>query len=144
MAKKRKRRRTLKSEEVPMSSMIDVVFLLLVFFVATYKEQLIEAHMAINMPAPGAGEPGNKPRLLEVYVLPNNTFILNPGMRQVSLDAVEEMLQKTAAYDPEQTVIIKVDPDAREAALIDLLDLCKKYQLSQLNVLTLRERDLGL
>jgi len=46
------RRRTPKSEkvELQMTSMIDVVFLLLAFFVITYKTPEVEGDFAIRMP----------------------------------------------------------------------------------------------
>ena len=48
----RKIRRGNDSADVPMSAMIDVVFLLLIYFIVTYKEEIPEAHLAINLPQP--------------------------------------------------------------------------------------------
>ena len=51
-----KRRRVQEQAEVPMSSMIDVVFLLLIYFIITQKEQISEAHLAVNLPTPSVAE----------------------------------------------------------------------------------------
>lgn len=122
--------------ETPMSAMIDVVFLLLIFFIVTFKEPKVEAHMAINLPAPGAASaPSNKPNLLEVHVLPNG-YLLNG--KQLGLDTLESKLVSMAMFDNEQTVIIKVHTEAIQFQLVELLDRCQKAGLSNLNVLTLR------
>lgn len=41
--------------ELPMTSMIDIVFLLLVFFIMTFKISAQEGDFNIKMPAPGSG-----------------------------------------------------------------------------------------
>lgn len=142
MARRKKRKSgEEKAEESPMSAMIDVVFLLLIFFIVTHKEELIEAHMAINLPSPGAAKSNApKPVLLEVQVPPDET---NPGVyaiqgKMVTMEKLDDIFASTAALDPDQTVIIKVSPEAREAKLIALLDHCKKAGLTKLNVLTLK------
>ena len=38
--------------DVPMSAVIDVVFLLLIYFILTYKEEIPEAHLQVNLPQP--------------------------------------------------------------------------------------------
>ena len=57
---------------VPMSSMIDIVFLLLIYFIVTQKDEISEAHLAVNLPAPGSAQQqtDNKPQLLELEVHP--------------------------------------------------------------------------
>lgn len=136
MAGRSKRRKVPARTEVPMSAMIDIVFLLLVFFVATYKETLVEAHVAINVPTPATSKSSQKPILLEIYVLEEDTYTCNGKTMSI------ELLASTLAFfgdtDADQTVIIKVSPEARERTLIALLDVCNKVGLHQLNVLTLR------
>ena len=48
------KKRNDESLAVPMSQMIDVVFLLLIYFVVTMKDEISEAHLAINLPSAGA------------------------------------------------------------------------------------------
>ncbi|HAR66979.1 MAG TPA: hypothetical protein DCR55_12300 [Lentisphaeria bacterium] len=129
-------RRTEEQMETPMSAMIDVVFLLLIFFIVTHKEEQVEAHMAINLPAPGAASaPSNKPNLLEVHVY--NTFYTLNG-KQLGLDTLEEKLLGLAMLDSDQTVIIKVSREAFQRELVELLDRCQKAGFKNLNVLTLK------
>lgn len=55
----RHRSRTDDKTELSMTSMIDIVFLLLVFFVMTFKISAQEGDFNIKMPAPGTGTPVN-------------------------------------------------------------------------------------
>ena len=142
MAKKKKRERADQSGEPPMSAMIDVVFLLLVFFIVTHKDELIEAHMAINLPS-AASKPSDapKPKLIEIQIPPDEEMdgqYLLMGATPADIDTMEETLAGVAVLDPDQTIIIKVSPKATQAKLITLLDRCKKVGLNQLNVLTLK------
>lgn len=139
MAKKKERREVPPTAEVPMAPMIDVVFQLMLYFILTYHATAIEAHMAVNLPSPSAPSASkDKPKLLEVYVLANDEYVLM-GTKSVTLETLGETLIGVASYDPDQTVIIKVDKEAREESLIALLDLCRKANLTQINVLSLKE-----
>ena len=121
---------------VPMSSMIDVVFLLLIYFIVTQKEEISEAHLAVNLPSPNPlQETKTKPNLLEIEVLPGQGLVQGAPR---SLPAMKDTLQYLAKLDPDQTVMIKVSQLARTKDLIQVLDMCKAVGLNQLNVMTLK------
>ena len=119
---------------VPMSSMIDVVFLLLIYFIITQRDEISEAHLAINLPAPGSGRASeNKPQLLEVEVFEKQYFLRGTS---VSLETLESTLN--SFRNPDLTVIIKVSINAKAPDLVNVLDLCQGAGLTKLNVVTLR------
>ncbi|MDD3694533.1 MAG: biopolymer transporter ExbD [Lentisphaeria bacterium] len=119
---------------VPMSSMIDVVFLLLIYFIITSKDEISEAHLAINLPAPGSSKASEtKPQLLEIEVYENQY-----SLRGVALSLANLELALGRFSDPELTVIVKVSVQARAKDLVAVLDLCQGQGLSKLNVVTLR------
>ena len=126
--------------EPPMAAMIDVVFLLLIFFILTFKETKVEAHLAINMPSPDAPPSDEEPpELFEIWVL-HNRYLMQGRSKQVwDLDKIEATLINVVASDPNQAVMIKVQQKAHEGKLVDLLDRCAKVGLTNLNVLTLKE-----
>ncbi|MFT5126994.1 MAG: biopolymer transport protein ExbD [Rhodothermales bacterium] len=130
------RQREEEKLETPMSAMIDVVFLLLIFFIVTQKDELIEAHMAINLPSPSSAPSETKPQLLEVQVRAGGNYTLNG--KALGLDSLESTLHSIAQFDKDQTVIVKVHPAAIQKELIELLDRCRKVGLTKLNVLTLK------
>jgi biopolymer transport protein ExbD len=119
---------------VPMSSMIDVVFLLLIYFIITQRDEISEAHLAINLPAPGSAKASeSKPQLLEVEVFERQYFLRGTS---VSLETLENTLN--SFRNPDLTVIIKVSISAKAQDLVNVLDLCQGAGLTKLNVVTLR------
>ena len=121
---------------VQMSSMIDIVFLLLIYFIVTAREEITEAHLAVNLPAPGAAKATeNKPQLLELEVH-QGRYCLNGS--QADVNVVESMLMSFGRMDPDMTVMVKVAFDAYASELVTALDLCDKAGLKNLNVVSLR------
>ena len=126
-----------KKEEalaVPMSSMIDIVFLLLIYFIITQKDEISEAHLAVNLPAPGSSKASDtKPQLLEIEVHENMYSLRGVAL---SLGNLGNTLAKFS--DPDLTVIIKVSVQAKARDLVAVLDLCQGAGLTKMNVVTLR------
>ena len=134
MALRKKGKQADRGADVPMSSMIDVVFLLLIYFIVTHREELSEAHLAVNMPSPGGRPTQQQVKLLQVSVRPG-VLALN-GKRMTP----EELRQKLGYFgelDPDQTVLVKVDSRARTGELVRALDICRGANLTQLNVVSL-------
>lgn len=121
---------------VPMSSMIDIVFLLLIYFIVTARDEVTEAHLAVNLPTPGAAKASeNKPKMLEIEVHPNQ-FMLNGA--PYPTEDIDSMLTQFGKNDSSMTVMVKVSLDAHATDLVTALDLCEKAGLTNLNVVTLR------
>lgn len=120
--------------EVPMASMIDVVFLLLIYFIVTHKEQLSEAHLAVNLPSGGSSKPAPEARLLEITVRPGAIALRGKLMTEQQLT---ETLTRFGKTDPGQTVLIKVHSKAQTGRLVTVLDICKAANLTELNVVSL-------
>jgi biopolymer transport protein ExbD len=131
------RRNLTKSASVPLSSLVDITFLLLMYFIVTSVPTRVEARMAINLPGQVAPPAPIKATLFELQVLPNHAFQVM-GRDAQSLGQVEAAMAKVASLDPEATILIKVAANARQQDLVALLDTCAKYKMTNLNVLTLK------
>ena len=123
--------------DVPMAAMIDVVFLLLIYFIVTQKDELSEAHLAVNLPTPTPPpeqvEP--PPPVLELEVHPGRVLLHG---NQLPMEQITDMLAHFAKLDPEQTVIVKTSLMAQTRELVSVLDLCKGVGFYKLNVVTLK------
>ncbi len=122
--------------EVPMSSMIDVVFLLLIFFIVTYHEEVIETNLAIDRPAATTAITEAPIQLIEIQVHPGY-YQFRDG-RATSLEDVIDQLALFIKYDPDQTAIIKVSKNAKHEELIRLLDHCNRIGLTKFNIVSLK------
>ena len=130
------KRKKAENLSVQMSSMIDIVFLLLIYFIVTAREEITEAHLSVNLPAPGAAKATeNKPKMLEIEVH-QGQYRLNGA--PLETDVIESMLMGLGRTDPSMTVMVKVAFDAYASELVTALDLCDKAGLTNLNVISLR------
>lgn len=146
---------------VPLSSMIDVVFLLLIYFIVTQKPVIEDVHLMVDLPAPSnpPKEEQMKPLNIDVYKQPGDNVedidkllkgeknerrqkqILE-GLRMyyaVNGSPIEskrllEYLQNVAKSAPDTTVVITCGPNAKHRKLIYLLDMCSKAELTKLNL----------
>lgn len=131
-----KRKRSEEQAQVPMSSMIDVVFLLLIYFIVTQKDEVSEAHLAVNLPTPNVAEKRDEPppRPIEIAVFADRIQIQG---RTMTPERIVELLEPRAKEDPDLTVMIKTSTKARTKNLVAVLDLCQSIGLTKLNVVTL-------
>jgi biopolymer transport protein ExbD len=131
------RKKTKDTISVPMSAMIDVVFLLLIYFIVTYKEEIPEAHLAVNLPQPNEPPPVDiePPPLLEIEVHPGE-FLLRG--RAMSPSRMQSVLRNMAAQSEDLTVVIKVNQRAKTRNLVTVLDICQEVNLTNLNVVALQ------
>jgi len=139
MARKRKKFSSGSEAEVPLSSMIDVVFLLLIYFIVTQKPIVEDTLLGVNLPAPG-GAPKDKPVQLftvDVMQLPgedsDNVYHMNG--RPLFFNDLRTTLIETAKIDPDITIIINCGPNPPHKKLIKLLDTCNQAGLTSLNIL---------
>lgn len=128
-----------KSErcEVPVSAMIDVVFLLLVYFILTSTETIDEAFVQVNLPGPPDDplkikEPKN---LIDIYVLEDTYQLMG---KRYSLTEMDNYLVAAADAFDDVTVNVKVSKAATHDKLVLLLDSLNKAKLSKFSLHTLR------
>ena len=111
--------------ELELAPMIDVVFLLLIFFIVTWQFARFERDMDISVPA--AEEAENKDRQqgeIIVNVREDGSIVLNG--RVVSEDELLSKLQSISEAYPDQAVILRGSSEANFQAIINVLDQIKK------------------
>lgn len=135
--RKKRNRKSVDEAEVPLSSMIDVVFLLLIYFIVTQKPIIEDTYLAVDLPAPDGKPKPNQtpPTLFTIDVMKRripNQYHVNgkPWM----FDQLKNLLKTQADNDPDTTVIINCGPNAKHKKLIKLLDACAEAGLKKLNL----------
>jgi biopolymer transport protein ExbD len=143
----------------PLSSMIDVVFLLLIFFLVTQKPVTEEVMINVELPAPDmstvAADPlipitidvdkysrdnideidarlaalGDRDDPNEVLKDERLYYSFN-GSAPMEVARLRERLAAVAAADANSTIIIKCDPNVKYRKLIRVLDLCSELGLN--------------
>lgn len=137
MGRKKRKRKSEDEVKIPMDSMIDVVFLLLIYFIVTQKPIIEDVYLSVNLPAPDTKPRPNEPPpvLFTVDVhkrrIPNQYFVNgDPYM----FEQLKDLLRRQALNDPDTTIIINCGPNAKHKKLIQLLDACEVAGLKKLNL----------
>ena len=110
--------------------MIDVVFLLLVFFLAVMRPVDVLAHLDVSREQPGGGESIS---VLRIDVLPHG-YTMNG--RRVNTQTMDRMLGKLGKISQTQSVIITSDSNASHERLVTVLDVCAKAGLKNLSLMS--------
>ena len=107
-----------------MSSLMDVIFLLLCFFVTSSVFSQWETEVAIALPtAKSATVPGRMPG--EIILNLSKVGEVSVNGNKLSLGEVTERLTRIAKLYPGQPVVIRADKDASYDKLMGLMDACR-------------------
>ena len=102
-----KKRNQTKAPALALTSMLDVIFLLLCFFVTVSVFSQWESEISIKLPNAKTAETPER--------LPGEIIVNLSGVR----------LAKVAKFYPGQPVIIRADKEVRYESLVELIDTCR-------------------
>ena len=117
-----------RAPQLALTSMLDVIFLLLCFFVTASVFSQWESEITIKLPsAATAEEPDRLPGEIIVNLATDGKATVNG--KRLGLIELEARLAKVAKFYPDQAVIIRADKDARYEYLVDLIDTCRAAKI---------------
>lgn len=127
-----------KPPTLALTSMLDVIFLLLCFFVTVSVYSQWESEISIQLPsAETSEEPNRLPGEVIVNVTDSGNVRLN-GM-SVGLGDLKNRLSKLSKIYPDQSVIIRADKSARYEHLVKVIDTCRKAGVWNFSLATSNE-----
>lgn len=131
---------------IDMTPMVDVAFLLVIFFMVTAlfrKPQILD----LNMPPPTAAAELSHDSVLSVKVSEQGNIFWQLGASELSKPVTEEQLRaiflERSQMDRDLVVLIKVDRDAPYRRMVDVLDEVEAAKITRVTALPLEgvERD---
>lgn len=110
--------------------MVDVVFVLLLFFMASAGQKVNEGFFQIGLPssAPGADTKVSVPIVVDVDQLGNVFVNGNPmsgSVKDRELKQLTEFLTGAMKASPEDPVIVRPNMEARHERVVDVLNACR-------------------
>ena len=131
-------RRRDEDEGLPLTPLIDVVFLLLIFFLLSTSFYKKEKDIKVDPPRATEGKAtARADREITVNIRgerDGGVFVVNG--RIVALPALTRMLTDAARDNPRQTVIIRGDKQAYHQRVVDVLNACKKANITNYFIAT--------
>ena len=119
-----------------LTPLIDVVFLLLIFFLVTSEFEDEERQLDIVLPSATSAVPmTSKPREVVVDIDADGTVFLRG--KATPLKELELLLQKAVASKPtNQTVVIRADQNTSFQPVVNVMDVCNRTGVSDYSVST--------
>jgi biopolymer transport protein ExbD len=109
---------------IEMTPLIDMVFLLLIFFLVATTFQQTEREMQIALPAAAAAGPIST-ALREIIVNVNRDGEIIVNGSTMDTDALSALIKEALERNPEQKVTVRGDRDTAYANVVTVLDICK-------------------
>ena len=113
-----------RAPALALTSMLDVIFLLLCFFVTVSVFSQWESEISIKLPTAATGEqPERLPGEIIVNLSKDGTVRVNGTT--LTLDDLQSRLAKISKFYPGQPVIIRADRDTKYESLVAVIDSCR-------------------
>jgi len=126
---RRARKKQEEDAKIDITPMLDVVFIMLIFFIVT-ASFVKESGLDINKP-PATNDPPNpdapKPIVIEI----NKINEIRIDRNIVDHRAVKSTVTRLRAERPEAAVVVKVDPKAKTQTIIQTIDGIKSAKVLQ-------------
>jgi biopolymer transport protein ExbD len=118
---RRKRNRAKAESEVNLTPMLDVVFIMLIFFIVTAS---FVKESGIEISRPGASTATRKERGNILIAISANDQIWT-NRRQVDPRALRANIERMHAENPQGSVIIQADVNAKTGLLVKVMDAAR-------------------
>ena len=125
---RRRKTREADESEVNLTPMLDVVFIMLIFFIVTASFAK-EAGIDINRPNAATAEVKQKGNIL---IAISDTGQIWIDKRRVDVRAVRANIERLHAENPQGSVVIQADTDSKNGLLVEVMDAAR--QAGVLNV----------
>jgi len=133
----RRKSRESDEAEINITPMLDIVFIMLIFFIVTtsfVKEKGLEVSRPSNSP-PKEMKKNKGPILVRIDANGNITL----KGRMLERKAVQANLEREKAEKPDSPLIIAAHPDAETDALVAVLDAAEAVGVGSVSVATTRD-----
>lgn len=128
---------------IDMTPMVDVAFLLLIFFMVTtvFRRPLA---MEVNLPEPNAKVEVPESNVLTVYVDRDEDLFAKLGkgpIERITWPDLTPTLQSSAAANPNLIVLVKIHRDARYEPMVDMMDTLEDAKMERFSLIAMAPAD---
>jgi biopolymer transport protein ExbD len=111
-----------EESEINITPMLDVVFIMLIFFIVT-ATFVKEAGIDVNRPDAATAVKQEKANIL-IAIGPNNDIWID--RRQIDIRSVRPNIERLHAENPQGSVVIQADKDSKTDTLIQVMDASRQ------------------
>jgi biopolymer transport protein ExbD len=122
------------SELINLSGMIDILFILIIFFLVTttFKEEEIDHEVTLPQDARNQSLTDSTGDLIKINIRKNGAYVLMG--RQVTEEEISEWLATEVVRKPGIKVLIRCDQDAKHLYLANIMSICRHVGVPRANI----------
>ena len=122
-----------------MTSMMDLIFLMLFFFVTTSVFSQWEYEIDISLPSAQSGKvPDRLPGEIIINISKDGRVSIN--QQDLTMDALKTRLDRLVQYFPGQPVVLRADKATSYEDLIRVIDTCRKADVWNFSMATSEDK----
>ncbi len=123
---------------LPFAGMVDVLFLLLIFFMTTsvFREQ--DQQIAVSLPATDAGSATTMATQIVITITEDDQIYI--GEKHYTPQQLHRTLKQLAVQFPNESVVIRGDRDSRLDTAVGVMDIAYAAKLTSVSIGTRRPR----
>lgn len=130
------RKRGAALPQFQMTAMMDIVFLLLCFFITSSVYSQWENEVNLTLPSAKSGQPTTRlPGEIILNVAQDGVVTVN--QRSFQGEELRELLTKVATYLPGQPVILRVDKKTAYEDFVRVVDMCREVGIAEFSLATI-------
>jgi biopolymer transport protein ExbD len=131
-------RRSKISDEIPNSSLSDIAFLLLIFFMVS-TVFAIEEGLLLQLPSQeGVVKKISRKNIMRLAVYPDGHVEMDD--QPISIDQIKGRVEQAIIDNDKLVVVVETDPEARYGLMIDVLDELKLARATRISLKPLLEK----
>ena len=139
------RRRRRVGVRIDMTPMVDIAFLLLIFFMVTtvFRRPLA---MEVNMPDPDAKVEVPESNVMTVYVQRDDSMQARLGTGAITPVTWPDLLasfRENVQKNPELIILVKIHRQARYGLMVDMMDALEDAEMERFSLIPMTDKDLA-
>lgn len=128
----RKNRVEEQDAEIDMTPMLDIVFIMLIFFIVT-TVFVKEAGIEVNKPEAGLSV---MPKNANIFIAVTEDGEVWMDKRVIDVDMVRATLERLMAEQPSDVIIVQADKGAEHGVVVEVMDQIKAAGIDRISIAT--------
>lgn len=120
--------------EINLTPMLDVVFIMLIFFIVT-TSFVKESGIEVNRPSAQTSKQKAKANILIAIRNDNEIWI---DKRMVDIRAVRANIERLKASNSQNSIVIQADKDAKTGTLVQVMDQVRLAGITNISISTIK------
>jgi len=130
------RRQKRDEEFINLTSLIDVVFILLIFFMVSTSFTK-ESHLVVSLPEATGEVPQTPPEQIEILIMSDGSYAINgQALVNTKIETLKSALEKTAGGNNKAPLVITADAKTPHQAVVQAMDAAGQLGFAHLSITT--------